>query len=361
MPGIESKVLIVTESIWKIWLVVMLTALVSACQLNPDSARDEGIWLNGRIEGDHVLAATRQPGQVVRLRAHEGDAVAAGQVLAELDDTTLRAKVTQAAAAWHAAQKQYEAARTGLEMLRRTLPLKVQTAEAGLRHARAAAQAATAQARQAERDWRRLKVLFDKGQISREQLEQARLALETARAQEKTAQAAMTQAEKALAEARVALDEIHTREAEVEALHAQTLRAHAALEEAMALLDQLKIRAPQAGVVVRRLAHVGEMLAPGAVLFDIVDLDRLYFQGYVPEADLGRIHLGQKGTLHVDGLAGTVRATLRYVSSEAEFTPKEIQTRDERVKQVFAVKFYLDENPDHRYKPGMPADLKLLP
>ena len=205
-----------------------------------------------------------------------------------------------------------------------------------------------------------MKTLFDRGQISREKLDQAKLALDMAWAQVKTTEAAVTQARKQLAEARVALDQIKTRQAEAEALHAQALRAHAALEEAVAMLDQLKVRAPQAGVVVRRLAHVGEMLTPGAVLYDLVDLDRLYFQGYVPEIVLSRLKLGQKVTVHVDGVADTVTATLRYISQQAEFTPKEIQTQDERVRQVFAVKFYLDANPQGRYKPGMPADARLM-
>ena len=246
-----------------------------------------------------------------------------------------------------------------MTVLKKTLPLKVDTARAGLKHAEAAAEAARAQAHQARRDWQRLKTLFDKGQISRDKLDRAQLALETARSQARTAEAAVTQARKQLAEARIALKQIETKSAEVAALHAQALRAHAALEEAMAMLDQLKIRAPQAGVVVRRLAHVGEMLTPGAVLYDLVDLDRLYFQGYVPETLLSRLKLGQKATVHVDGVADTVTATLRYLSQQAEFTPKEIQTQDERVRQVFAVKFYLDANPQGRYKPGMPADARL--
>lgn len=344
------------------WLLLPLVVLLIGAawqyvHVQKKAQSADTLVLNGRIEGDYLLATARQSGQVVMLTRQAGEAVKKGDVLARMDDVRARSRVTQAAAAWHAAQASYQAAQVALEVLRKSVPLKVETAEAALRHAEAEAAAARAQLEQARREAERLATLFGKQQISRDALEKAQLARKTAHAQWQTAQAAVTRAQKGLNEARLGYARIRSEQARVQAAHAQMLKAHAALEEAMSVLQELTIRAPGDGVIVRRLAHVGEWLPPGAVLYEIVDLDRLYFQGYIPERALGRIPLGTVARVKVDALPGeTQPAVLRFVNRQAEFTPKSIQTPDERVTQVFSARFYLTDNPDHRYLPGMPAD-----
>jgi HlyD family secretion protein len=117
------------------------------------------------------------------------------------------------------------------------------------------------------------------------------------------------------------------------------------------------IRSPITGRVLTRSVELGERVGDGTPLFTLVDLDRLYVKIYVPEPSIGKVALGQDARVYVDAyperpFAGRVSR----VSQEAEFTPKNVETREERVKLVFAVEIALAENPDGVLKPGMPAD-----
>jgi HlyD family secretion protein len=105
------------------------------------------------------------------------------------------------------------------------------------------------------------------------------------------------------------------------------------------------------------MVDTGEVVAAGAPLFELVDLDHLYLKVYVPEVQIGKVRLGLPARLYVDAFPDRpFEATVRYIASKAEFTPKEVQTPDERVKLIYAVKLYLSENPEHRLTPGLPAD-----
>ena len=315
------------------------------------------IQANGRIEGDHYTVASKTPGKVVELMAREGDAVKKGQVLAKLDDAQVRAKVDQAKAGVDALDAQLEAARTNLETLKKQIPLQVATAEAEVAHAEASLAAAKAAAEQAGRDARRFQRLLKKHTVNKESAEQKSLAWKVARAKYATAMAALNQAQKRLAEAKLGWDRVKARESDVAALDAQYRQAQAALAEVRSVLDDLSIRAPAGGIITTRIVDEGEVVAAGGPLFDIVDLDRLYLKVYVAEKEIGKLRLGLPARIHTDAFPDQAfPATTRYIASQAEFTPKEVQTPDERVKLVYAVKLYLDENPDHRLTPGLPAD-----
>jgi len=141
---------------------------------------------------------------------------------------------------------------------------------------------------------------------------------------------------------------------------AQVDMARAALEALKAQLSKFVLKAPVPGLVLERPVHVGEVALPGAPLLTVADLNNLTLTLYVPESDLGRIHLGEMVSVTVDAYPGRVfTGTITTIASEAEFTPKDVQTREERVSLVFAVKVRLP-NPDHALKPGMPADAAVL-
>ena len=252
------------------------------------------IQANGRIEGDQVMVASKFGGRIAQVEAREGDTVTAGQVLVRLDDSQVRAQVTQA--------------------------------RAGVAALGAQVRAAASREQQAQRDAERFRGLGAEGTVSVYELEQAELARSLARDQRLQAQA-------------------------------QERNARAALAEAESVLADLTVRAPIVGTVTARMADLGEVVGAGAPLLTVVDLDRLYLKVYVPEIEIGRLRLGLPARVHIDALPDQpYPATVRYIAAQAEFTPKEVQTRDERVKLVYAVKLYLEANPDHRLTPGLPAD-----
>ena len=178
-----------------------------------------------------------------------------------------------------------------------------------------------------------------------------------AEAQVKIAEGQLAQVDAELARLRAGA----TAEA-ITALEAQRAQAQAALAVAGANLKALDIEltrtdllAPSGGVILQRLVHEGELAAPGAPLFTLADLDEVTLTVYVPEAELGKVALGQPADVTVDAYDEVFPGEVSYIASQAEFTPKNVQTQEERVHMVFAVKIRLD-NPDQLLKPGMPAD-----
>jgi len=144
---------------------------------------------------------------------------------------------------------------------------------------------------------------------------------------------------------------------EVDVQRAALREAKAALAEQQRYLDEMTVRAPTAGTVLVRTIERGEWVQPGTPLYTLVDLSQLYLKIYVPEPDIGKIVHDQPARVHVDAYPKRFfPARVSKIASEAEFTPKNVETREERVKLVFAVELALEENPDGVLKPGMPAD-----
>jgi HlyD family secretion protein len=143
---------------------------------------------------------------------------------------------------------------------------------------------------------------------------------------------------------------------ELDAAQARVEQAQAAVAALRAQREKLVLRAPRAGWVTRRTAHVGEAVTAGAPVLHLADLETLTLTVFVPEDRLGQVHLGQAVQVTVDAFPGrSFPGTVKYIANRAEFTPKNVQTQAERVQMVFAVKIAL-ENPDLLLKPGMPAD-----
>lgn len=315
------------------------------------------IQANGRIEGDRFTVSSKVPGKIVNLYVREGDRVEEGQVIVKLDDAQISAKVEQAKEAVSTLEAQLRASKLALEVLKKDVPLLVETARAALSQARSHYASSSIQAKQAEKDALRFEKLLLAGAIDQHRYEQADLARQVALNQLRSAEESVKAAEKQLAQALLGYDRIKAKEAEIEALSAQLAQAKANLREAEATLNDLTVKAPTSGTVTNRMVDIGEVVTAGAPLMDIVNLDRLYLQVYIPEKEIGKVRLGLPARIYTDAFPDAFfNATVRYIASRAQFTPKEVQTPDERVKLVFAVRLYLDENPDHRLTPGLPAD-----
>ena len=315
------------------------------------------IQANGRIEGDHYIVAGKVSERIIKLGAREGDSVKKGQIMAQLDDAQMNAKVTQAKAAVEASKTRFSAAQIKLEILKKDVPLKIDTAKADVSHAKAQLVAAKAGARQAGRDAARMKTLLKEGAVEKHRSEEADLAWTAKRSELVIAQEALKQTQNRLAEAKLGWAQIKAMEDEVRGCKAQVARAEAVIAEVCSLLDDLTIHAPATGVITTRIVNSGEVVAAGSPMFDIVDLDRLYLKVYIPEKVIGKVRLGLSARIYTDAFPDKpFPAKIRYIASQAEFTPKEVQTPDERVKLVYAVRLYLDSNPEHRLTPGLPAD-----
>lgn len=405
---------------------LLLVAVVAwAATAYVTRARSSGVvQASGFIEADQVSIASRIPGRIQRIRADEGDAVKAGDVLVVLEGREMAAQVDQARASLAVAHARLAQARAALELqqaqteaavaqaeaaldtARARLPqaeesktltasqsdLAIIQAEGALRTAQANAAVARANLQRAAGDLARLEPLYKEGAISAQQLDTARSARDAAQAQYDAAQLTVRQTDTALALARANARLVEIRGQDVSAAEAQVRQAEAALRNAkagaalvaqrradvaaaqaqiaqaeatvrllLAQQDNLTIVSPTNGVVLARHASAGEIVGAGAPILTVGALDEVWIRLFIPLPQLGRIAIGQTATVTTDALSGrSFAGTVTEISQQAEFTPKNVQTREERVKQVFAVKVTL-RNPERLLKPGMPADASIVP
>jgi HlyD family secretion protein len=366
-------------------------------------------------EGSAVAA-----GQVVvRLDAAETDAMLA-QARATLDaararvsmaEQALRAQRRQAEAAVAQAEAQIEAAQARVPQAEIARTWQAQTVATQVDQARAQvaaaertveaarANVATIEANlvRAQQDLQRTEQLYRDGAVGAQQVDAAQAQVKALRAQREAAVAQeavasrqvhqaqavlraaeanglqvalrqqdasiagaqMRQAQAGLRAARVAYDVVSQREQEVVAARAQLAQAQAAFDLAQAQYDNTILRAPMAGLVITKSVEVGDVVAAGQRLLSIARLDRVWLRVFISEPDLPRVRIGQPVEVYVDAFPGRAFAgSVSEIRQQAEFTPRNVQTREERVKLVFGVKITL-ENPDRFLKPGMPADAEI--
>jgi len=343
--------------VFLILITVVVGAIYFYYQKHTNGIGDDVVKLNGRTEAEEYLASTKVAGKVLDLKVKEGSEVKEGQVLVVLDDAQVRAQVAQAQAAYNAAKAQLKAVEMNLYVLKKQVPLQIETAQSSVLYAKAVLNSAIENASQASIDEQRYKKLYKKGTIQKHQHEAVLLAKKVADNDVTIARAALNNSQKALNETQLGWNNVEAKQQEVNAVEAKVLQAQAALAEANSVLDDMTIKAPTDGVITTRLVNKGEVIAAGTGVFNIVNLNEVYLKGYISEGKVGLVHLNQKADIMIDSLPDTkFPATIRYIASQTEFTPKEVQTKDERVKLVYAIKLYLDENPKHRITPGLPAD-----
>ncbi len=368
-------------------------------QMNrPDPNR---ILISGNIELTEVNMAFKVSGKLIERTVDEGDNVKKGMVIARLDHEQAGRSKDREDAALVSAQNQLTAAESAVAWERQTMAADIEQRRADLQNfqqqflqlkngsrpqeiqdAAAAVSSATSEADRARSDWERAQTLFKNDDISRQQYDQFRRNHETADAALKSAkerealvvigprpeaiaaaEAQVRRAEAGLKMAQANELELRRREDDVRTRNAEIARQQAQLQVAVAQLDDTTIASPIDGVVLVKSADVGEVLAPGATVVTLGDVDHPWVRGYIPEDDLGRIHIGDKVKVTSDSSQSTrgkvFDGRVTFISSEAEFTPKQIQTTEERVKLVYRIKVEV-ANPHRDLKLNMPVDAEIM-
>jgi HlyD family secretion protein len=305
----------------------VLLALLS-CSGN--GARDV-ITASGTIETVEVNVASKVAGQVQVLAVDEGVKVKAGDRLAVIDHASLDIQLRQAEAGVDLARAQLALLRNGA---RRE---DIQQAEAALSQVEASLKVA-------EDDARRMRELAKTGSVTPKQRDDAEARLTVAQAQRNAAAEAL-QKVRTLA-----------RPEEIRAAEARLAQAEASVDLFRKTIADCTVTAPAAGVVTHKAIEAGELVTQGATIVTLSELDSVYVMIYVVEKELGRVRLGDAAEVKIDAFPDKVfSGKITYISPEAEFTPKNIQTKEDRVKLVFGVKVEI-ENRDGLLKPGLPAD-----
>jgi HlyD family secretion protein len=304
--------------------------------LGGDDGDRDAITASGTVEATDAQLGFRAGGRIVAVGPREGDEVAAGQELAALDRAEAEARRDQARAAVAGAEA------------------RLAELESGFRAEEVAAAAAAADAARerlaaAARDLERARLLLDGGAISPEEYDRAELARDVAASQ-------LEQAEQ-----QALLLRRGPRAEQVAAARARLEEARAALAAAEAALADHAIAAPFSGVVTVRHRRPGEVVAAGAPVLTLLDRDDRWVRIYLPEDRIGAVRLGAPAAIAADTYPGkTYPGEVFFIASEAEFTPKNVQTKKERVNLVFRIKIAA-KNPQGVLKPGMPADADIRP
>lgn len=319
----------------KLVVVVLITALAAAgigwYYGRQNAGHDSRIFVSGNIEATEVDLAFRIGGQISKLTIEEGDRLKAHQVVAELDTRTLLAQKG-------AAEAEIGAARAVLDELERG------SRKEDIEMARAVLNAAHSRLVNAQDEYGRYEGLFKQHAISASQYDTKRTAL-------KVAQAEFDNATERLREL-----ETGPREEQIRAARKRLERAAWELKRIELDLKYSILETPVDAVVLVKSNEMGEVVLPGATVATVAKLDEVWLKGYVAESDLGRVKLGQKVEVTTDTYPDKKYVgKVTFISPRAEFTPKNVQTREERVKQVYRVKVTIP-NPHHELKIGMPAE-----
>jgi HlyD family secretion protein len=295
---------------------ILSAVFVTACS---DSSANR-IEASGTIEGTDVTIAAEVMGRAMHIRVEEGDLVQAGDTLIIINDLEYRIQMRQAMANLDAAEAHY---RLALEGFRKEDVLQAEAAF-----------------KSAESDYQRMKELISTKTITQKQYDDAY-----------TRYIAAQQTYEKLVRG--------LRKEEILAARARRDQAAAQVDLLRKRVDDCIITAPQPGVVTLKAVEKGELVTTGSRVMRLTYLRKVTLRIYIPEAELGRVRLGQDVDVTIDSYPDTpFKGSVVYISPVAEFTPKNVQTKEERTKLVFGVKVQVD-NPDGVLKPGLPADARI--
>jgi HlyD family secretion protein len=356
------------------------------------------IRISGNIELTQINIAFKTAGKLIDVAVTEGSHVEKGQVIARLDTEQLLRQKDNALATLAGAQSvllqtqtalQYQTQALAADTDARTADISVADArlrelKAGARpqevqEARSVVEAAKSDYERAKKDWERAQTLHKNDDISSAQFDAARTRFETSEAtfsqareraalvlagarteQVDGASAQLNRAKAGLRASEAGKLELLRRQQELVARQADINRAKSQLALIETQLADLTATSPISGVVLVKSADPGEVLAPGTSVATIGDLAKPWMRGYINAKDLGRVKMGSKAIVTTDAYPGKqYNGRVSFISSDAEFTPKQIQTSEERVKLVYRIKIEVD-NPNQELKSNMPADAELL-
>lgn len=296
-----------------------------------NQAPDSSLRISGNIEAHESVVSFKVQGRVMELPVQEGQYVKQGDLLARLDDDDYRQQVSVDEATVGMRKAELELSVAGSRVQ------EIQVAKQTLIDARADLELKRAEFR------RRQELLAEQG-VSDEDIDRAASQLKRAQATYERAKQTHDQVVEG------------TRKEEIAVRRANLQSAREALQMSRLKLNYTVLSAPVSGVVLVRQAELGEVVSAGTPVVTIADVEHLWMRGYLNETDLGRVKWGQSATIHTDTFSDkTYQGRVSFISSQAEFTPKSVETHKERVTLVYRIKIDLD-NLNHELKPGMPAD-----
>jgi HlyD family secretion protein len=328
----------------QIFLAALAAALAGACSQQPPADR---VRASGQIEATDVQVAAQVGGRLIELRVGEGDRVKAGDLVARLDTADAQLALTRAQADRDQAAAQLRLLLAGARVE------DIRQADAQVATSEADVEAADAELAAAQADVDRFDALLASNSGSRKQRDDAVTRRDVAKARAQGARDRVRAAREGASRLRAG-----SRREEIDAARARVAAAVAQLAIWEKAIADASVLAPMAGVVSEKLADVGEILQPRAPIVSVADLDHVWANVYVDEPVVPRLRLGQQATLFTDAGGAGLPGTVSYISSKAEFTPRNVQTAEDRSKLVYRIKVSVD-NSGGTLKTGMPVEAEI--
>lgn len=382
-------------------IVILLCASLAYFFWKNKPAENGKLQVSGRVEGYETNIGPKIGGRVDFVAAREGELVSKGQLLVKISDDDIQAQLRGANAQILMAQEkeadasyQIEAIKSQIEEAR----IKVQQskeeasseinqaessvalAQARVSESQAALEQSQAELELAKKRKQRYKIMLERGAVSTDENDQAQTTCDTAEATVKAKQALLLVSQRDLKRSQAALQQARSmrlnppmRNSQMETLQKQLIQAEHKLnsakheitnvkarrDEVQSSIDYLTVESPIDGVITARAVEPGAVVTPGQTLLSVINLDEVYLRGYVPEARIGEVRVGQIAKVFLDSFPNkSFEGKVTQIDPEGTFTPENIYFKDDRVKQVFGIKVSINQK-EHFAKPGMPADAEI--
>jgi len=336
--------------------------------------KDNSLQGSGTVEARNIRVGSKVGGRILQVLVREGDRVQPNQTLITFDDKELEATLQQSRASAEKAQRGYrpeeiEEARAAAEQAKADYDMHLR----GYRKEDiAAAQAdydrTNADEMRTHLDFQRYEALAEKDLVSKQQRDTAEANWKMALATRENTKHKLDELQRGFRPEEIAMSEAKYKQAQAnyEKMRRGNRREDIAAADADLAYQEARFRerqvlAPSAAIVEVLDVRPGDLIAPNTPIATLLESDQIYVRIYVPETELYKVQVGQKAQIHVDPFQKeTFNGLVEQINQQAEFLPRNVQTREERVHQVFGVKVRIND-PSHRVLPGMAADVKLLP
>ncbi len=316
----------------KHFFISLIPILFLSCS---NKGLNEVIQASGIVEAREVIVSSEVVGKIIQINFDEGSKVDSGFVLCQVDTELTYQRYLEAKSQAEALFSQYQL------LLKGARAEEIEAMEEIVNRARINFE-------NAQRQFERIKNLYEDGVATQEQFDNAKTFFESSKAQYEEASRRLEILKKG------------AREEEIKSAFANYNRTLAQMRAIKIQLEKSKITSPISGFVVEKFIELGEFVSSGTPVAKIADLDEIYIRIYIQEKELGLVKLNDTVNVKIDSYPDKVfKGTVIFISPKAEFTPKNVQTKDERVKLVYAVKVKV-KNEDGVFKPGMPADVEII-
>jgi HlyD family secretion protein len=358
-----------------ILMVVVIVGLAAAAAYSSGWLhRDTALRSSGTVEARNIRVGSKVGGRIDQVLVREGDPVEAGQVLITFDDKELLASLAQSRAAAEKAQRGYrpeeiaEARAAAAQAQAEYDQKKNGYRQEDIAAAQADVDRAAADEVRNRLDFERYDALAKKDLVSKQQRDTAEAGWKMSLAQQQNAQHKLEELHRGYRQEEIAAAKAryHQTQATLEKFLAGNRREDVASAQGVLSYDEARYRerqvlAPSASTIEVLDVRPGDLIAPNTPVATLLERDQIYVRIYVPETEIGRVQLGEKAEIRIDSFPKQIfNGTVEQINQQAEFLPRNVQTVEERVHQVFGVKVRIDDS-SRRIRAGMAADVRLSP